>query len=302
MSEDIAFVNGDGTMAENWTSNIGSEFQGNESLSGVQSLNDLVGGFIKGQQQPEFGMDQFKGLFSDEERAEYGADLDKFEQPSEVYRSFREAQKMASRKSEIPKPLDQGGTEEEWKAFWTKLGTPDGDDGYELPQIEGMEVDDNYKANVSKIAHKHNLTKAQAEGLYSDWLELEKSAQADLYQQADAEWNQRIGRLADAWGDKKNEMDASVRNLIKHFGYEADTENIISPEAMLLLGDIAKQLDEKGQVGTIFNSTKAGIQTQIQEVEAEIVTIMNTNPDDPRMDSLQAKLQDLRMRSGDWQK
>lgn len=294
-----AIVGADGAFAENWTQGLPADIQGNEAFGNVSSLTDLATGYLKSQQPAEFGMDQYKGLFSDEERKEYGADLDKFEDPRSVYKSFREVQKMASRKGDIPKP-DAG--DEAWKEFWGKLGTPEDPSKYEFEGVEGLEIPEDYTQKIGAIAHKHNLTKAQAQGVYKDWLEMEKGLQSNMQSKADADFDKRVRRVSNQWGDARDDMDASVRNLIKHYGYEADTDAIISPEAMLLLGDIAKELDERGQVGTIFNSTKAGLDTQIQETEAELIKRMSEDPDDKAIDSLQAKLTDLRNRKGDWVK
>ena len=243
-------------------------------------------------------MEQYRGMFDEQFLEEHGATLDRFQDPKDIFKSYQEARKMASKRGDIPQDWEDTDTVNE---FFGKLGKPEGIDGYEIDAPEG--VSDDYLGKFKEIALNNNLTKAQAETLFQEMSEYEgeiASQRAEEYDQKRAE-DQSV--LDKEWGEAKPEMIKAVQNLEQHFGLSPEQMDEVESSApmLLLLGKVAKALDEKGQVGNVFNSTRQGLEDQISGIEAEMIEVMNENPNSPKLNDLTKKRADLYSKTGKWQ-
>ena len=77
----------------------------------------------------------------------------------------------------------------------------------------------------------------------------------------------------------------------KHYGLsEAEMDQVeASPLFNKLLGRIAKDLDEKGQVGNVFSQTQIGVKDELSDVEGQIREVLSTNGrnvNDPKLNTL----------------
>lgn len=244
-------------------------------------------------------MEQYRGLFDEGFLEENGATLDRFQDPKDIFKSYQEARKMASRKGDIPQDWEDKDAVNE---FFGKIGKPEGADGYEVEMPENFEISDGYVEKFREIAHENNLTKAQAENLFKEMSAFESGIADEQFQAEQDTRNEGVELLNREWGESKDEMSAAVQNLEKHFGMtEEQMDDIESnPHALLLLGKVAKALDEKGQVGNVFNSTRQGMEDQLVDIETEMIELMNVDPKSPKLQVLQQKRNDLANRSGKW--
>lgn len=229
--------------------------------------------------------------------------LSKFKDEQEVFRSYRELQKLVGYKGDIPAPDAEDG---QWSEFWGKMGRPEDKSGYEFnipEELSGVEGYDTYLDKVGEAALKHNIPKKQAEGLIADMMEYEKTLHVNGQQASTDSQEQAVQMLDSEWGDSKDAMISGIRALMGAKGLSPEVAEAIEsdPQTMLLLGSIAKDLDEKGQAGDAYMSTKAGLDDQLGEVNSQIQEIMmeTNNIKDPRLDTLLSKRERLMEKSLD---
>jgi dsDNA-specific endonuclease/ATPase MutS2 len=101
--------------------------------------------------------------------------------------------------------------------------------------------------------------------------------------------NQKM--INDEWGKEFDSMSQAVQSLEKHYNITPEEADLIesNPQTLILLGRIAKDLDEKGQVGNVFSQTKIGLADELSDVKGEITSILaknGRNVNDPALDSL----------------
>ncbi len=218
--------------------------------------------------------------------------FDKFKDGTseDLFKSYAEQSKLVGWKGDIP---SQDAEPDEWNAFYSKMGKPEDTSGYEFAPIEGLEVPQEYMSKVAETALKHNLSKSQAEGFIADMLGHEKELMSASQEAQSAKEQEGVDMLNREWGESKDEMIAGIRQLLGRYGIAGEAAEGIeaNPQAMLLVGKIAHDLDEKGQAGTTFNATRAGIEDQMTELTSRITEIMTEtrNPKDPRLTPLLEK-------------
>ena len=113
----------------------------------------------------------------------------------------------------------ENATEEELRAFWGKIGTPDSSDGYELKLPDRVRAEKSFQdlqSNFKDSAHLAGLTKSQAEKLFelqvdSSMKGLEKQLQDNARAREGAE-----KALQDEWGDDyKPNLQMALRAVNK---------------------------------------------------------------------------------------
>jgi len=223
--------------------------------------------------------------------------LSKFTDEQSIFRSYNELQKMVGYKGDIP-AVD--ADEADWNAFYGKLGRPETKDGYEFAIPEGLNQTDGYDSYLDKVkdtAIKYNMTKKQAEGFVSEMMGYEAELASNQREVSAQKEQEGVDLLNNEWGESKADMIAGVRALMGAKGLSPEIAEAMeaNPQTMLLLGKIAKDLDEKGQAGETYLSTRAGFEDQLGEVNSEIQTIMQEtgNRNDRRLDPLLAKRERL---------
>lgn len=138
--------------------------------------------------------------------------LERFSDPQALFESYKHAQKTISSGKRIDAPQADWG-EEQWAAFYDKLGRPKDANGYkvELKLPEGVELPDETKAvlgNVTQAGHKLGLTPQQMQGVHEFVANL---AVEQLQQSEKAIAEMRVANeraLKDLWGP---EYDRNVR-------------------------------------------------------------------------------------------
>ena len=232
---------------------------------------------------------KFYDSWSEESRND--PSLSKFENGEEIYKSYLEVQKLVGYKGDIPKVDAEA---EEWNTFYGKLGRPEEKSGYELKQEEGGRISQEYFDKVSEVAFKNNLTKAQAEGFVSEMTEYDNGLASASQEAIDSDIEAGKQRLTDEWGDSASEMSVAIQTLEKHYGLDEKTMDAIeaNPDTLILLGRIAKDLDEKGQVNNAFDATRQGLEDKQAEIQSQIQAVMREtgNVKDSRLDNLLVQL------------
>ncbi len=204
--------------------------------------------------------------------------------------------KWTGKKGDIPTDWND---EAAVKEFYAKIGVPESAEGYEFSFDDDMktalgEDAENMTAYIGEMKNlglKHNIPAKALDGFLADAMSHEMTLRGALADSAKEESEAKLQALKDEWGDQFDAMGASVQNLEKHYGLsEAEMDEVeASPLFNKLLGRIAKDLDEKGQVGNTFSQTKIGLKDELADVEGkiqEILTATKGDVNDPRLTNL----------------
>lgn len=216
--------------------------------------------------------------------------------------------KWTGKRGDIPQDWND---EQAVKEFYAKIGVPENADGYEYAfddatkEALGAEADNlsAYIGEMKALGLKHNIPQKALDGFLADAMahELSMRGQGAEESKAQQEANQKL--INDEWGDEFDAMAKAVEALEKHYDISPEDADLIesNPRTLILLGRIAKDLDEKGQVGNVFSQTKIGLSDEMSEVEGEIKTILSKNGrnvNDPALDSLLKRRDRIRQKMG----
>lgn len=195
--------------------------------------------------------------------------------------------KWTGKRGDIPQA---DATDEDWKSFWSKVGVPEDVSGYEYALSDEMKTGlgdeaeglSQYIDHAKGIAHKYNIPAKAMDGFLSEMMQHEIGLRTAGAESQQEQFNARQAMLDSEWGDARNEMAQAVQNLEKHYGISEEMADVIesNPETLILLGKIAKDLDEKGQAGNAFSNTKIGLQDELSDVEGRIQAILRENRGD----------------------
>ena len=202
----------------------------------------------------------------------------KYKDPGAFYGGFKSAVERVGKSIVIP---DEKAAPEEWKAFRSKLGVPDAPEGYELKAPEKLhegakatpEIEKAFKAYV----HKHNLTKAQAEGMYPEFLQM---ASTTLERQEAATKEKSVAAqtaLKQKWGaDYDNNVAFAQKAAEKFLTPEMAAQIKDRPDWIEHFNKIGKAISEDmvksiqaGGTGTV--TEKEGAIKRIAEIKDEFL-------------------------------
>lgn len=175
--------------------------------------------------------------------------------PADAVKSHRELEKLfgadrAGRTLTIPTAADAP----EWAQVWTKLGKPQGPDGYAIKAPEG--ADPTFAKAASEAFHAANLTTAQAQQLATWW---QGVVQADQQQQEAARAEALRAdheSLAKDWGTGPDAAARRevARRAMQHLGLDEKAVDALEKAAgfsgtMKALAKVGDLLQERGIEG-----------------------------------------------------
>ncbi len=204
--------------------------------------------------------------------------------------------KWTGKRGDIP---DEKASPEEWQKFYSKLGVPSDTKGYEYglndelkSQLGDKATDfETYLDKAKEVALKNNIPAKSMKGFLDEMLQHEMGLYKQTAEQQAEMQKQGLKMLQKEWGESFDEMKTGIEMLEKKYGISPEDADEIesNPKVLLLLGRLAADLEEKGQVGGAFSSTKMGLQAELEDVEGQIKTLLvETKGDmnDPRLDGL----------------
>jgi len=204
--------------------------------------------------------------------------------------------KWTGKRGDIPQDWND---EKAVKEFYSKIGVPENAEGYEYAFDEetktalgdSAEPLAGYINEMKALGLKHNIPQKAMDGFFTDAMAHEMSLrnQAGDINKEQLAANQKM--INDEWGKEFDSMSQAVQSLEKHYNITPEEADLIesNPQTLILLGRIAKDLDEKGQVGNVFSQTKIGLADELSDVKGEITSILaknGRNVNDPALDSL----------------
>lgn len=147
---------------------------------------------------------------------------------------------------------------EDWDAFYNGLGRPEKPDGYEFPELkdipEGFVLPED-KQFWANMAHKHGLTKKQAAGLFSEFMQdmseryksaLEGSASATV-EAAKKRMQESADALKGEWGDDFGANLNLAKRAAEHLGILDSLDQSGAgndPAVLKLAAELGKMLGE----------------------------------------------------------
>lgn len=175
--------------------------------------------------------------------------------------------------------------DEQSTEFFRSIGMPEKPEEYEIPEVEGVKVNED-RANVLQgLAHKHKITKSQFAGFMKDLNAID--AQVMQQRKEQAEENQKA--LAQEWGVKYDANISAAAKIAELTGapsslLEAVKNKEAGPETMKWLLELSQAI---GGEGSAFNDQQGGGNASGMtpaEADAKISEIMN-NKKHPYWDS-----------------
>lgn len=154
--------------------------------------------------------------------------LERFQSPVDMAKALVAAQQKI-RSGEYKRAAPVGDNPEEIKAWREEQGIPDSPEGYEIPQIQGVDLaslDPVAKAGVDVLRqglHKANLNKEQGATVAQAMLDLAAS-QTEAQAEADATRMDNVeDTLRAEWGPEyRKNLNMNGALLSQHFGDEMD--------------------------------------------------------------------------------
>lgn len=161
---------------------------------------------------------------SDEEKAFAGNKA--WKTPQHILESYRNLEKhLGAKVRTVPADDDAEG----WNKFYNELGRPETPDGYkfDLPEEYNPELVKFYQ----DAAHKHGLTKKQADGFLMAYMDFENTVREEMAKQQDVKVMAAQQELKQEWGAKYEEnLNLALRGA-KTLGLE-QTEILALENAM----------------------------------------------------------------------
>jgi len=158
------------------------------------------------------------------------------EKPKNLFDKYLELSEK--QKSALIQPSEKA-TEEEKKAYLKALGVPESKDAYELPEIDKAKAKllgdvKGFETWFKDTAHALDMTKAQAKGFYSKYIESVAGRAESIASAKEKQAEERAAALEAEWGDRtegnyelakrafKALVDEDFTDFLKQYGIGDD--------------------------------------------------------------------------------
>lgn len=212
--------------------------------------------------------------------------LQMFKDPSSLAKSWVNAQKMIG-KDKVVLPGEKS-TEEEWNAFYNKLGRPESPDKYEFKLPEGQELDEGFAKGFKEAAFKSGLSPKQVAGL-AEWygnatkasIEAQQAAQVNQLRESLQGYTQKLGgedkfkaRVDDARVALRSLANPELTEFLKTSGLGS------RPEMIEFFANLKGMMSEdkiRDGTGVSFNGEDPSVlQKEIESIETKMFAEMNS--------------------------
>ena len=213
---------------------------------------------------------------------------------NEVGQYIKELQSFAGKKGDIPK---EDASEEEWNAFYQKLGRPDSIEGYdftlndEFVDIIGEDSKPFFEETIEGFKQKAfemGASAEQAEGLVDWYLDIVAKDIETSNDSVKENLESMEAELKKEWGDSYNGMMNGIEVMLKANGMPEENIQFAKESGLLLdpafattLGKIATKFADDPEIGHHQTNTMAGIRDQLAEVEMEVMEYLKVGKNIP---------------------
>lgn len=205
----------------------------------------------------------------------------------ELGQYIKELKSFAGKKGDIPKA---DASDEEWNAFYEKLGRPESVEGYEFglndefKGVVGEEATPFFEDAIKwfkESAFSNGLSAEKAEALVDGYLDMVanqyKEGSKTIQEQAEA--NDKA--LRSEWGDGYDGIMGGIKALLRNNGMSdedissAEAAGVLKEPALAkALGKISAQFEDDPQIGHHHTKTVSGLKDQFNEVNGQIAEYM----------------------------
>ena len=206
---------------------------------------------------------------------------------NEVGKYIKELQSFAGKKGDIPK---SDATDEEWSAFYQKLGRPENIEGYdftigdEFTELVGEDSIPYFEKTIDKIkeqAFQMGASSDQAENMVNIFLE----SVADSVEENNTENKQMFEEmekeLRTEWGEEYDGMMNGIEAMLTANGFPEENMQFLKDSGMLkdpafaiTMGNIASKFADDPEIGHHQTNTMAGVRDQLAEVNMDIAEMV----------------------------
>lgn len=116
---------------------------------------------------------------------------------------------------------NQNWKDEEWAAFYNKVGRPESHEAYKKPELsfpEGFGFTDEEYADITKAFHASGLTQKQLDSVLKYYAGVITSRHTKSTQAAESAHAQAVNSLRDEWGDDYGNKVDVAQAMIRKFG------------------------------------------------------------------------------------
>lgn len=207
----------------------------------------------------------------------------------ELGRYIKELKSFSGKKGDIPKPINDGGTEEEWNAFYEKLGRPESPDGYEFEMSqefkdlvgEGAPFYEEALGWFKEQAFEAGYSVEKADKLVDGYFDL-IAEQTKKGQEAIEQFNKESDeRLHNEFGAEYDGIMNGNKALLKNNGMSEEALKSLeesgvlkNPDLAITLGKLAAKFDDDPVIGHHQTKTVSGLKDQLNDVQTTISEYM----------------------------
>jgi hypothetical protein len=208
---------------------------------------------------------------------------------NEVGKYIKELQSFAGKKGDIPK---SDASQEEWDAFYNKLGRPEDVDGYdftigdEFTKVVGEESAPFFEDAVEefkKEIFKIGASADQAENLVDWYLGFVANSIEEDNKAVEENMQAMETELRREWGDSYDGMMNGIEVMLEANGmpkenieFAKEAGLLKDPSFAIALGKIATKFGDDPEIGHHQTNTLAGINDQLFDVEQEVKEYLKT--------------------------
>lgn len=179
----------------------------------------------------------------------------------------------------IPGP---NATQNDWDAFYQKLGRPNAPTDYDLKFGEGVQVDEKMVGFGKDLFHKMGLSNDRANQAATAWNEFVAKQNADMLEAANVENSKAMAALELSWGADLEANRAAGERVVKSIGLPEDMMNAVEGAiGVAPLVHMLAMIGRKSDEGTLLgggaggdpndpaNMTKDQAQSKINELNSD---------------------------------
>lgn len=245
------------------------------------------------QEQKAFVDSMLEQITDEEIKTSKMWDALKGKDANELGKYIKELKSFTGKKGDIPK---EDASQEEWDAFYSKLGRPESPEGYdfamndEFKQLVGAEAPffESAIEGFKEQAYALGASPEKAEALI-DWYLDKVATQINESREAMNEFNEKQdAELRKEWGANYDGLYDANKAMLKRFGADQDTINELDSSGVLrnpvlakTLAKINKEFADDPQIGHMQTTTMSGIRDQLEDVNSQIADNMKKGVPNP---------------------
>ncbi len=208
--------------------------------------------------------------------------LERMKSPTDVYKSYRELEKMKSSFTPPPKAPGEDGTDEDWAAYRESIGVPADPTGYDLNFDDGTAIGDDVMPHVEgylKYAHENNMTPDQVKSNLKFFMddivqeqerlsvanqEAKINGKAELKAEWGAEYQSNLNSIQSLFTDAPEGVMESLMGAAGSDGLKI-TNN---PDTIRWMVGLANQINPTASLLPAGANDEAGINAELEKLTA----------------------------------